>query len=198
MKTEMEEPHYKPPRSPFLFRVLKGAAILHLVLTVCGAAKFVPVPHNTRVGGAIAYYQAYSGSDNGYGFFAPGVASPKRVIVHGYHANTGDWVTTVETGVSRETQLRLSTTVGLFSQEKYHEFIAASWAAWMFGNDPDASPVIVEIQVYVIPTMSEFRAGERPQWQEIEVFPFARRSEDKRAPRVSSPVEPDRNQNSNP
>jgi len=103
-------------------------------------------------------------------------------MLHGYHANKGEWATTVETGVSREIELRLSTTAGLFSQEKYHEFIAASWAAWMFGNDPDASPVIVEIQIYVIPTMSEFRAGERPQWQTMEVFPFARRSEDKGAP----------------
>jgi hypothetical protein len=182
METEREEPHYKPPHSPLFFRVLKGAAILHLGLTVCGAAKLVPVPLKFPVGSAIAHYQAYSGSDNGYGFFAPGVASPKRVMVHGYHANKGEWVTTVETGVSRETELRLSTTAGLFSQEKYHEFIAASWAAWMFGNDPDASPVIVEIQVYVIPTMSEFRAGERPQWQTMEVFPFARRSDDKGAP----------------
>ena len=177
-KEGIEEPD-RLPYGPRFFFVLKGAAILHLALTLCGALKFVPVPLKTRLGKAIAHYQAYSGSDNGYGFFAPGVASPKRVILHGYHAQKNEWVTKLETGVSRETELRLSTTAGLFSQEKYHELIAASWAAWMFGNDPDASLVIVEIQVYAIPTMSEFRAGARPQWQAAEVFPFARRSKDK-------------------
>lgn len=171
----------KPPRSRLPFLVMKYAAILHLALTVCGAAKLIPVPLNTLIGSAIAHYQAYSGSDNGYGFFAPGVAFPKRVMLHSYHADKDEWVTKLETGASRETQLRLSTTAGLFSQEKNHELIAASWAAWTLGNDPDASPVIVEIQVYVIPTMSEFRAGERPQWQATEVFPFARRSKDKSA-----------------
>jgi hypothetical protein len=155
---------------------------LHLSLTVCGAVKFAPLPINTLFGSAIAHYQAYSGSDNGYGFFAPGVASPKRVVLHGYHADKDEWVTTIETGVNRETQLRLSTTAGLFSQDAPDESIAASWAAWMLGNDRDASPVIVEVQVYVIPTMSEFRAGERPQWLPMEVFPFARRSQTQDAP----------------
>lgn len=179
METNRTEGRDNTPRHPSFFRALKCAAVVHLGLVICGAARFAPVPHNTRVGDAIACYQAYTGSDNGYGFFAPGVASAKRVVLHGYHAQENEWVTRIENGVGREVQLRLSTTAGLFSQEEHHEEMAASWAAWMFGEDPDASPVIVEIQAYAIPTMSEFRAGERPDWQPMEVFPFARKGNNK-------------------
>ena len=98
MQTESAEEHYQPPRSSRFFLVLKCAAILHLGLTVCGAVKFAPVPTSTRLGSVIAHYQAYSGSDNGYGFFAPGVASPQRVLLHGYHAQNNEWVTKLETG----------------------------------------------------------------------------------------------------
>lgn len=182
MDTAREQVHSTLSGNPWLFRILKGAAILHLGLTICGAARLSPIPFGTSVGKVVAHYQAYSGSGNGYGFFAPGVASPQRVLLHGYHADKGEWVTMAETGTSREAELRLSTTTGLFSQPNYHEFVAASWAAWMFGNDADASLAIVEIQVYTIPTMSEFRAGEKPQWQVIRGFPFARRKDDKGGP----------------
>jgi|GEM_PF-1148163 len=169
------------PRHPFLFRVIICATIVHLGLVICGAVRFAPYPQNTRVGDALRCYQSYTGSDNAYGFFAPGVASAKRVVLHGYHAQQNVWVTRIEAPVGREIQLRLSTTAGLFSQEGHHEQLAASWAAWMFGEDLDASPVIVEIQAYAMPTMSEFRAGERPDWQVMEVFPFARRGGTKSA-----------------
>ena len=53
-------------------------AAAHLTLVVCGAARLRP-PHGPA-GSAVRFYGALSGSDNGFGFFAPGVASQVRMV----------------------------------------------------------------------------------------------------------------------
>jgi hypothetical protein len=154
--------------------IIKYAAVIHLCLVVCGAAKLNL--HQPFFGDAIDAYQSYSGAGTSYGFFAPGVAAERRIIWHGYNAKTNTWTTDSEQGPTREVTLRLSTVAGLFSQDGGHDLLAASWAAWMFGKHPDVSTSIIEIQAYVVPTMQEYRDGRRPQWQVIGAFAFERKN----------------------
>lgn len=154
-------------------RVVACAAVIHLALVVCGAAK-LPLCPNRLIGKIIGTYQGYTGSGMSYGFFAPGVASQRRVIWHGYDERATKWTIDFEKPATREIDLRLSTIAGLFSQDDAHDVIASSWAAWMFGKHTDTSISIVEVQAYVIPTMRQYRTGLRPRWQVIEAFAFGR------------------------
>jgi hypothetical protein len=155
-------------------RVIVYAAIIHLCFVAGGAAKLTAVSPNRVIGKIIGAYQGYTGSGMSYGFFAPGVASQRRVIWHGYDERAAKWTIDFEKPATREVDLRLSTMAGLFSQDGAHDVIASSWAAWMFGKHTDTSISIVEVQAYVVPTMKQYRQGQRPQWQVIEAFAFGR------------------------
>jgi hypothetical protein len=162
----------RPSRGLLLIKI---AAVLHLALTACGAAKYAPFPVDAWAGRAVECYQSYTGAGTSYGFFAPGVAAQRRVVWHGYNAQTNEWQGDSESGPSREAELRISTAAGLFSQEGPHDVLAASWTAWMFGKHPETSVSIIEVQAYVIPTMGEYRAGGQPRWLVVGAYSFARR-----------------------
>lgn len=151
---------------------LISGAVLHLVLVSFGAAGKIPVSEATALGRAIGAYRAYTGADNAYGFFAPGVASERRVVLHVY---SGDhWQSIDERFQGRESNLRLSTVVGMLTDPNLREPLAASWAARAFGSFPGARLVLVEIKVYLVPSMRELRAGSRPRWRTEGFFSFAR------------------------
>ncbi len=153
----------------------KIAAVIHLALAVCGAAKYTPFPEDSWPWRAASCYQAYTGTGTGFGFFAPGVAAQRRVVWHGYNEGTGEWRVDSESGPSLEAEMRLSTAAGLFAQEGPHDVLAASWSAWMFGRHPDVSVSLVEVEAYAVPTMGQYRAGARPRWVVVDAFSFVRK-----------------------
>ncbi len=150
----------------------KIAAVFHLALAVCGAAKYMPLPAGSWAERAASCYQSYTGTGTGFGFFAPGVAAQRRVVWHGYNEQTKEWRVDTESGPSLEAELRISATAGLFSQEGPHDILAASWAAWMFGKHPDVSVSLVEVEAYAVPKMGQYRAGARPRWVVVNAFSF--------------------------
>jgi len=146
--------------------------VLHLVLVSFGAAGKIPISEASALGRAIEAYRAYTGADNAYGFFAPGVASERQVVLHVY---LGDrWLSTSERFEGLEPRLRLSTVAGLFADSDLREPLAASWAARAFGSFPKARLVLVEIKVHIVPSMREFRGGSHPRWRTEGLFSFAR------------------------
>lgn len=149
-----------------------SAVLVHLVLVGFGAADAVPVSEDHLTGRLIETYRAFTGADNGYGFFAPGVAAERRVVLHVF--NGRDWLDVDEGFAGRESSFRLTTMTGLFGEEVLREPLAASWAARALGAVPGASVVLVEVEVYWIPRMAEYRRGERPRWITECIFPFTR------------------------
>lgn len=152
-----------------------AAALVHLTLVGFGAAGKVPISEQTLLGRMVEIYRAYSGAGNGYGFFAPGVAAERRVLLHVFSG--GRWLEIAESFDGTESSHRLLTTTGLFAQEQLRQSLAASWAARAFGAVADSSVVLVEVEVYLIPPMDEFLRGERPRWITESVFPFTRAAE---------------------
>lgn len=152
-----------------------AAALTHLTLVGFGAAGRVPISEQALLGRVVETYRAYSGAGNGYGFFAPGVAAERRVLLHVFSG--GRWGAVAEAFDGVESSLRLLTTTGLMAKAELRQPLAASWAARAFGAVPDSSVVLVEVEVYLIPPMDEFRRGARPQWVTESIFPFARSSE---------------------
>lgn len=148
------------------------AACLHLALVLCGAAKVRLVSSENLAGRMLATYRAYSGSDNAYGFFAPAVASEWR----GHFTVCRDDRHCTEADLPRgnaESAVLLSSLHGMLAYEG-RDVLAASLAAAQFARAPEAKVIVVQAQVFVVPTMVEFRAGKRPGWRTAYAYAFTR------------------------
>src|SRR5687767_15056078 len=94
-------------------RVWLGLALAHLFLVVCGAAGWPLFSSDTAPGQTLRAYGTLSGSDNGYGFFAPGVAAQlrPRFLLEDEAGST--WDDTLESTLSHEAMLRLGGAIGM-------------------------------------------------------------------------------------
>ena len=150
-----------------------AAAGVHLALVVCGALGFTPVSPKYFAGKVIETYREYTGANNGFGFFAPGVASEWRatfdVCIDEKHC-----IPVAEEQVGREARLLLVTIDGLLGESEVRDLIAASHAARQFSRFPHAEVVLVKAGVFVVPTMAQYRRGVRPQWRDLYGFAFRR------------------------
>lgn len=144
------------------------AAACHLLLVVCGATGWAffggdPAEDNLAEE-AVRLYGALSGAENGYGFFAPGVSSQIRATFTLTDAAGRTWTDTLEEGMGAEATLRVGSGVSLAAFDGVRESLARSWAATMFARHPAARSVTIRIDVYDLPTMTDYRAGARPCW----------------------------------
>jgi len=147
-------------------------ALAHLALVVCGAARFLPAPRESRAARLVLMYGEYSGSNNGYGFFAPSVASPWDVRFSIYADGEG-WVEGASPEGNNEVRLRFHTVLGSLSKDELREPVAASLAAKKFTSYPRAELINTHVRVLDLPTMEEYRAGQRPEWVTVNVYSFA-------------------------
>jgi len=140
-------------------------AACHLGLVVCGAARvsFAEVP---GVGAVLQWYGSLSGSENGYGFFAPGVCSQIRPVFT-LTDSKRVWTDRLESGMSHEAELRVGSSVSLASFPELWDPLSASWSATLFGRHPSADQVLVTIEAHAVPTMEEYRQGVRPSWVKV-------------------------------
>jgi hypothetical protein len=146
-------------------------ALGHLLLVACGAARWSPVPADSYARRGLTLYGEYSGSNNGYGFFAPSVASPWDLRFSLYTEDGGS-VEGAMPDANREVRLRVGTVLGSLSEEGLREAVTASLAARCFTEHPDARLINAHVHVLHIPTMAEHRAGRRPEWVTVSVYSF--------------------------
>jgi len=141
-------------------------AVAHLVLVVRGAVRLSI--GKGAVQDVLAGYDAFSGSGNSYGFFAPGVASmPRSKLKTKWRGQI--ICQEVDLPGNREVALRAQTGVGMFffGNDSLKRALAASWAATGFSMHPQASEVEVEVELQNLPTMAGWRTGERSSWHII-------------------------------
>src|SRR5262249_21238636 len=151
-------------------------ALAHLLLVVCGATRWVPAPRESSLRRGLALYGDYSGAGNGYGFFAPSVASPWDVRFSVY-SEAGSWVEGAMPEANREVRLRFGTVLGGLAQDELREPLAASLAARRFAAHPDAQLINAHVRALRLTTMAEHRAGVRPEWITMSVYSFANEPE---------------------
>lgn len=160
------------PRMSRRHAAITIAACLHLVLVICGAAKIRLLSPETLAGTVLATYRDYTGSNNAYGFFAPGVAAEWRALFDVCDADGR--CTEVEMPPGNPEQAVLLSSINGMLQHDVRDVLAASFAAAQFARTPDAKTVVVKVQVYAVPTMAKFRAGERVKWRTAYAFAFTR------------------------
>jgi hypothetical protein len=147
-----------------------------LVVMACSAAQiplFEGEGFGDRTFRALAHY---TGADGSYGFFAPSVASQVRAVFTLSDDEGNSWQDTLEGNRTRETELRFGSLLGQAMQPETQEAVVQSWAAQMLGRHPTATELLVRVEVYDMPTMEQYRAGERPEWNMLYEVTFTRES----------------------
>lgn len=155
-------------------------AAIHLAIAAAGAAGLPLLPIESSAGNGLAAIREASGSDNSYGFFAPAVASSKRVRLMVTDARGRTAESPLDSvRATQEVVLRLGTILdhANAADEKLRRALLASFAAHAFGTNPDAVRVHVVIESYRIPTMAETRAGEKPAWAALFEADFVRKEQ---------------------
>jgi hypothetical protein len=148
--------------------------VAHLGLVAVGALK---VHFGDGWGSrTIAVYAALSGAENFYTFFTPGVGTQIRPIFE-VKERSGDVITDVlKKPESSEVDLRVGDLYGVFwwEDEELHHTLLASWAGTMFTRHPGAEEVVVCVEACDVPSMEEYRDGDRPAWHLVERTAFSR------------------------
>jgi len=147
-------------------RMLMATALAgaHLALVVCGAADLFPRFGRSGVAKGLRWYGHMSGSDSGYGFFAPEVGSQSRAIFTMKDKTGRVWTDTLEAGENNEVQLRVNGMVSDAPTGRQRRALAASWAGKMFARYPQADEITVRIEFFDLPTMEEYAEGDEPEW----------------------------------
>ena len=160
-------------------------AAVHLAAVTCGALQLPVYSQPGMAGELVATYGAYSGAENSYGFFAPGVGPQIRVRFTVVDATGTEIQDRLDTAASREANLRLGGIgyqLGRFEGDT-RDALLRSLAASMFGRHRLAQQVVVHVEVFGIepgqraldlPTMAEYVEGRRPHWIEVDRLVFTR------------------------
>jgi hypothetical protein len=159
-------------------RLIAIAACLHLVLVGLGAAH-VHLWNWGPVGRTLDRYGLLSGAGSNYPFFAPEVGTTIRAQFDLYAADGKSLGTDdLMRSSTRETKLRLSDIVEMIDEDLENQqtrrLLGASWAAKMFARHPGAAKLTLRVDVFDVPTMSEYRSGERYDWENVYRATFAR------------------------
>jgi hypothetical protein len=150
-------------------------ACAHVSLAVCGAMRVAPA-EGTPVGDLIAEYGFASGADASFAFFAPAVSSLSRVSLTLRDAQGHEWADMVFGEDGSVYGLRSSAVFDLLEglSERMLRGLTASWAGMALGRHPAATEARVVIEVEALPTMREWRAGQRPTWLRLYEATFRR------------------------
>jgi hypothetical protein len=155
----------------------RRAAILaavgaHLALVTVGALKLHPGRGSAW---AIAEYGAFSGAENFYTFFAPSAGMEIRPTFEVTERDGRVIHDVLKSPENDEVDLRVSDLAGLFWwwDEDLHRLLLASWAGLMFTRHPGAQRVVVRVDGCDVPSMEEYRRGERLSWEILETAAFS-------------------------
>jgi hypothetical protein len=162
--------------------LLVGALTCHLIVVVAGAAHLTSRLHGPVARG-LRFYDALSGAGDRYSFFAPTVGPQLRArftlsTPQGEHSEE-----TLEGGRSREVGFRLGNIAGtiyiIAKRTDLRRAFLGALAVNRFGAHPEANLVQVNIEQWVMPTMADYRLGERPWWRSLLDATFVRKSSTK-------------------
>ena len=161
--------------------LLTALAAGHLALVAGSAAHVHLLPPSSLPARGVRWYGAMTGADSGYGFFAPAVGSPSRATFTMTDASGRTWTDVLDGGANGEARLRVGSILSSAAFPELRDDLVASWAGKMFGRHPDAREVVVRIEVHDMPSMEEYRRGDRPHWRPAYQATFLRNPDIARA-----------------
>ncbi len=155
-------------------------AIGHLALVGLGAAG-VAFPDRADGGvPAVEWYRHFTGANNSFEFFAPGVGPQERVRFVFADEQGREWTDDLELGRNREANLSFTTIPFVLAgaDDETAWSMLRSMAVAMLRRNPSAVHVEVRVESFGIerklgdggewaidfPSMQQYRSGVRPEW----------------------------------
>lgn len=159
----------QPPRTlkpAFVLALLLATA--HLALVLCGATRVRPFPRKSPPDQVLGVYGRWSGASSQYSFFAPTITPSLRVSFD-VGLDSGEVVHDglfFEDEAMRLRAYAMSLRFNGLRGDEQRASVARGWAAVMFGRYADSREVTIRVDRMRLPTMEDFRAGQRPTWTE--------------------------------
>jgi hypothetical protein len=149
--------------------------IFHLLfVAVCGVCNIREVrPAGLQT--ILSVYGNYTGADGRYGFFAPHVSEQIVMTVIGREASGREYVEE-HRGSGPEAELRLTTFLHGMVQIPVYDTPAAAFSVEMFNRLPTVQSVTILLSRYEVPTMAQYRQGQRPTSIDIYRATFIRKA----------------------
>jgi hypothetical protein len=146
---------------------------IHLAIVILGASGGLPHRKQGAWVQGLHWYAMMSGANSQYGFYAPSVGNNSRTRFDLQDESGQTWSDSFEAAKCAEARLRLEGADFPFmngeaqQSPELRERLVKSWAAPMFTRHPDAVALTVCVESYDVPSMSDYRAGMRPNWNLI-------------------------------
>jgi hypothetical protein len=158
-------------------------ALLHLVFVAASVSMNFGRLSPGVVRSAVLSYCNLSGTFRDYTFFAPGVASALKAAFLVEEAAGGPPTLVTFAAESREIAFRYGSIMRSgMADERGRDLFAQSWSALILGSRPSAESVTVMVERMLVPSMDEYRRGQRPEWTPLYVGKFSRRRAPEGAP----------------
>ncbi len=138
-------------------------AVLHLAMVVLFAAHYADWGTNNKCMTALTTTGHFTGSNNIFSFFAPSL-SDQPFVVYDVKDTTGKNHIVDLSGRSNDFSNRVNNIYGYLTIPEARLLISASLAKFVMNQCPSAEKVRIAMVVQKIPTINEFRNGERNQW----------------------------------
>ncbi len=155
--------------------LLTALAAIHLILVSCGAASWRPLTGNHVPGKVLRFTQSVTGSDSGYGFFAPDVGCDLRARFTLIDDEGRRWNQDLDLGNTLEERVRIANVLNLAYEEDLRRDLAGSLAGTLLARNPTAQRVVVRIEIYDPPTMADYSAGEPLEWESLYTATISRK-----------------------
>jgi len=150
---------------PIKHKIYFGLAAVHLLMVALFATHFADWGNmQNPVVKTLATAGRYTGSNNIFSFFAPGLSDqPYVVYTVQFNDSTEKYIDL--TGTSPDFTNRVNNIYGYLTIPEVRPLVAACLAQGMVQRYPEAAKVRVAMVVQQIPGMEEYRAGERSHWK---------------------------------
>jgi hypothetical protein len=150
-------------------------AAAHLGVVTLGALKV-----SLHGGGwgrrAVHEYARLSGADSFYTFFSSDAGAQLRPVFQVTDRAGAVSADVLERPLNREADIRVANLVSLFwwDDEEFQYRLVGSWAHHVLARHPGATQVVVRTEAYHLPSMKEYREGQRPEWRRLDQSTFSR------------------------
>lgn len=150
---------------PLKHKIYFALAIVHLLMVCLYATHFADWGNmENPATKTLATAGRYTGSNNIFSFFAPGL-SDQPYVVYNVKFKDGRESVIDLTGKSPDFTNRVNNIYGYLTLPEARPLLSASLAQGMLQRYPGASRIRVAMVVQQIPDMEAYRQGERSHWR---------------------------------
>lgn len=147
--------------------------VFHGILVIRGAAQLTPSGRGAARDHLVDVYAGWTGANNSYGFFSPRI-SPQviaRATLQVEHNERREQFVSV----SQAFDFRTTSMLSWFIQMDADRLLTRVLAAYWLGREPNATRVDITLSQYVLPSMPNWRRGDRPREVEVRRASFLRK-----------------------